>query len=168
MIFTSLRRLFAVLILVCSQALLAAGSGVESVEDFDRYVATFNAADPDFVQFYSEDVVFDKGPPDGQLIGRDQIANWYSEIWQDFDEAITPLAVAFDSSRGVLMVELRTQLTSRRDGVVWRDRTYDKGDRLIVDGVIIYTLENGLITSLRGGSRTREFIPASSTPVEGN
>lgn len=162
------RMLFAALLLACSQPAMAAEPAVESAEDFARYVNTFNAADPGFVEYYSQDVVFDKGPPEGQLIGRNAIAAWYAQLWASFDETITPMALAFDSRQGVLMVELRTQLTARRDGVTWRDRVYDKGDRLIVDGVVIYTLQNGLISSLRGASDIREIIPADSGAAEGH
>lgn len=147
---------------------MAAEPVVESAEDFARYVETFNAADPGFVEYYSQDVVFDKGPPEGKLIGRNAIAAWYAQLWSSFDQTITPMAVAFDSHQGVLMVELRTQLTARRDGVAWRERVYGKGDRLIVDGVVIYTLENGRISSLRGASDIREIIPADGGAAGGN
>ncbi len=131
--------------------------------DFARYVQTFNSANPSFIDFYAPDVVFDKGAEDGMLVGRQAIAEWYARIWQDFDETLTPLTVAIDHQAQVMMVELRTELVARRDGFVWRGRTYRKGDRLIVDGTIVYGLDNGLIRSIRGAAEGRQVIPVPSS-----
>jgi hypothetical protein len=140
----------------------AAQDHIAKPADFARYVETFNSANPSFVDYYAADVVFDKGAEDGVLVGRQAIAEWYVRIWQDFDETLTPLTVAIDLQAQVMMVELRTELVARRNGLVWRGRTYRKGDRLIVDGTIVYGLGNGLIRSIRGAAEGRQVIPAAS------
>ncbi|MEO5598931.1 MAG: nuclear transport factor 2 family protein [Novosphingobium sp.] len=129
--------------------------------DFARYVETFNSADQSFVDFYASDVVFDKGVEDGVLVGRQAIAEWYARFWQDFDETLTPITVVIDDEAQVMMVELRTELVAKRDGLVWRDRTYRAGDRLVVDGTIVYGLDHGLIRSIRGAAEGRQIIPAA-------
>jgi hypothetical protein len=140
----------------------AAEERIAGAGDFVRYVETFNSSDPSFVDFYAPEVVFDKGSEDGVLVGRQAIAEWYVRIWQDFDETLTPLTVAIDHEAQVMMVELRTELVARRDGLVWRGRTYRKGDRLVVDGTIVYGLGNGQIRSIRGAAEGRQVIPAGS------
>jgi hypothetical protein len=140
----------------------AADQHVAGADDFARYVQTFNSTDPSFVDFYAPDIVFDKGSEDGVLIGRQAIAEWYARIWQDFDETLTPLTVAIDREAQVMMVELRTELVAKRDGLVWRGRTYRKGDRLVVDGTIVYGLGNGQIQSIRGAAEGRQVIPVGS------
>ena len=153
-----------ILFAACAMAigLPSAAAGPPSIEagGFGRYVDTFNSADMSFVDYYTPDVVFDKGD-DGKLVGRDAIASWYANFWQDFDETLTPLAVAIDRGGEVMMVELRTELVAKRDGFRWRGRTYAKGDRLIVDGTIVYGLRNGLISSIRGGAEGRQIIAAT-------
>jgi quinol monooxygenase YgiN len=108
------------------------------------------------VDFYAEDVVFDKGKDDGILKGRQAIADWYRKIWEDLAETVTPQVVAIDSAQNSMMVELRTALTATRDGVQRPNMTLNKGDRLVVDGAVVYTLKDGLITSLRGVSTARD------------
>lgn len=133
---------------------------IDNKADFERYVEAFNSADASFVDYYADDIVFDKGPEDGTLVGRRAIAEWYDRIWQDFRETLTPLTVAIDDEARVMMVELRTELVARRDGFVWRGRTFRKDDKLIVDGTIVYGLCGGLICSIRGAAEGRRVIPA--------
>ncbi len=142
-----------------------AASGQMTRESFARYIGLFNAADMGFLTFYTPDVVFTKGPPDGQLVGRDAIGQWYVRIWQDFRETLTPLAIAIDPANDIMLVELRTQLEATHDGVQWRDRAYGKGDKLIVDGTIVYTLRQGLIATIRGAADDRRVIPAGESLI---
>lgn len=137
-----------------------AASGEMTREGFARYISLFNAADMDFLSFYTPDVVFTKGPPDGRLVGRDAIGRWYADIWQDFRETLTPLAIAIDTTHDIMLAELRTRLEATHDGVKWRDSIYGKGDRLIVDGTIVYTLRQGRIATIRGAADGRRVIAA--------
>ena len=141
---------------------IAADERIAGAGDFARYVETFNSADPSFVDFYAPDVVFNKGAEDGVLVGRQAIADWYARTWPDFDETLTPLAVAIDHPTGVMLVELRTELVAKRHGLVWRGRTYRAGDRLVVVGTIVYGLGDGLILASRGAAEGRRVIPAGS------
>jgi hypothetical protein len=138
-------------------------SGPMSHAKFERYLATFNAGDLRFVEFYSPDIVFDKGPDEGKLIGRDAIRQWYADFWQNIREQITPLSIAIDGGGKVMLVELRTQLDSIRDGTRSPSAALNKGDRLVVDGLIVYTIEDGLITSIRGGSEGVTITRADGT-----
>ena len=130
-------------------------SGAMTHAKFARYVATFNAGNLDFVQFYSPDVVFDKGTKGGRLVGRAAIRDWYAAFWKDIDEEIVPLSMALDERRGIMLVELSTRLRARHDNITRFPRPLAKGDRFIVDGTIVYTLKDGLIHSIRGGSDRR-------------
>lgn len=129
--------------------------GPMTQEKYAHYIDTFNRHDLRFVEFYSEDVVFDKGTDDGVLKGREAIAQWYRNIWQDFEETVTPQIVSIDSGQNVMIVELRTELTAMRDGVQRPNLTLNKGDRLVVDGAVVYSLRDGSIASLRGVANTR-------------
>ena len=130
-------------------------SGPMTHEKYARYIDTFNRHDLRFVEFYAEDVVFDKGKVDGILKGREAIAEWYRNIWQDLTEKVTPQVVTIDSAQNLMIVELRTELTATRDGVQRPNMTLNKGDRLVVDGAVVYTLRDGSISSLRGVSTAR-------------
>ena len=136
-------------------------SGPMTHEKYAQYVATFNRADGRFVEYYAPDVVFDKGKVEGVLKGREAIGAWYRNIWADMKETITPLAVAIDPERNLLIVELRTELVALHDGVKRPTETLNKGDRIVVDGAIVYTLRDGLITSLRGTSDERHVVRAT-------
>jgi len=130
-------------------------SGPMTHEKYARYLDTFNRHDLRFVEFYAEDVVFDKGEADGILKGREAIADWYRNIWRDLTEKVTPQTVAVDSAQNLMIVELRTELTATRDGVQRPNMALNKGDQLVVDGAVVYSLRDGFITSLRGVSDAR-------------
>ena len=135
-------------------------SGPMTQEKYARYIDTFNRHDLRFVEFYSEDVVFDKGKDDGVLKGRDAIADWYRNIWQDFAEKVTPRLVTIDSAQNLMIVELRIELTALRNGVQRPNLTLNKGDQLVVDDAVVYSLRDGSITSLRGVADARYVIRA--------
>jgi predicted amidohydrolase YtcJ len=130
-------------------------SGPMTHEKFARYVRLFNDHDLRFVDFYTPDVVFDKGSDDGVLRGRQAIADWYRDIWADVDQNITVGALAIDSHLNVVMAEILTTLDARRDAVQRPGMTLGRGDRLVTNGTVVYTLENGLIKSLRGAVKDR-------------
>ncbi|MBW8743556.1 MAG: nuclear transport factor 2 family protein [Sphingomonas sp.] len=136
-----------------------------SREKFQRYVALFNTQDPDFLLYYQPDVLFDKGTTGGLLKGRQAIIKWYADIWRDFAETITPLATAIDGNGRIMMVEMRVRLEARRNGVVWRGSTFAKGEALIVDGTIVYTLKDGLITTIRGAAEGRYRVRAGQENI---
>lgn len=161
------RRFLLVLapLLICAAPAPVDTSGTMSHAKFARYVATFNAGNLDFVRFYAPAVVFDKGERDGRLVGREAIRRWYADFWQDIDEEIVPLSMALDGGGRTMLVELRTRLTARRDGMTRFPRPLAKGDSFVIDGTIVYTLENGLITSIRGGSE-RSAIERANGQVE--
>ena len=138
-------------------------SGPMTREKFTRYVATFNAGDLRFVEFYKPDIEFDKGPVEGKLVGRAAIASWYRSIWQDVDETITPLSAAIDIDGKVMLVELRTQLEATRDNVKRPTAILNRGDRYVVDGTIVYGIEDGLIASIRGASKAVTITRADGT-----
>jgi len=128
---------------------------------FYRYVDLFNTNNTSFTCYYSPDVAFDKGADEGILIGRQAIVDWYTKIWKDFTETITPNTIAIDENLGIIMVELRVQLKARRDAVQWRGRSFAKGDSLIVDETIIYTLKDGKIAKIRGAADSKVIIRAA-------
>lgn len=130
-------------------------SGPMTHEKYARYIDTFNRHDLRFVEFYAEDVAFDKGKADGVLKGREAIAEWYRNIWPDLTEKVTPQAVTIDSAQNLMIVELRTELTATRDGVQRPNMTLNRGDQLVVDGAVVYSLRDGFISSLRGVSTER-------------
>ncbi len=138
-------------------------SGPMTHEKFKRYVAIFNAGDLRFVEFYKPDIEFDKGPAEGKLSGRAAIAKWYENIWQDIDETITPMTTAIDSNGEIMVVEMRTQLDATRDNVKRPTTVLNKGDRYVVDGIIVYGIKDGLIASIRGGSRGVTITRADGT-----
>lgn len=138
-------------------------SGPMTREKFRRYIATFNAGDLRFVEFYKPDIEFDKGPVEGKLVGRAAIANWYRNIWQDIEETITPLSAAIDGNGKIMLVELRTQLEATRDNVKRPTAILNRGDHYVVDGTIVYSIEDGLIASIRGGSKGVTITRADGT-----
>lgn len=136
-----------------------------SRERFERYVSLFNAQDPGFLLYYAPDVLFDKGASGGLLKGRQAILKWYADIWRNFAETITPLATAIDGNGRIMMVEMRVRLEARRNGVVWRGSSFAKGEALIVDGTIVYTLKDGLITAIRGAAEGRHRVRAGQQNI---
>jgi ketosteroid isomerase-like protein len=138
-------------------------------EKYAEYVRLFNAEDPRYAQFYSDDIVFDHGPVYGMLRGRQAIVDFYKGIWVKIHETLQVGAVVIDNDHGLMAVELSTHLVARKPGVTTPSHPEGMkvGDEFVTRGVVIYTLRDGKIVQIRGAVEGNSFTPAVAGSAAG-
>ncbi|MCW2404587.1 ketosteroid isomerase-like protein [Sphingobium sp. B1D7B] len=129
---------------------------------FEEYLRLFNAGDERFAQFYANDVVFHHAPMFGVLKGRQAIVDFYKNIRLQVSEEVTPHVVVVDNRQGLMAAELSTRLVALRDGVAMPSGNLKRGDMIMTEGTVYYTLENGLISTIRGSRSGAQKVPAGS------
>lgn len=123
------------------------------------YLYFFNHNDPRFADFYDKDVVF-RTEPFGTVRGRKAIARRFGILHRQLQETIVPTEIAIDSRHHLMAVELINHIRALQDNVKLPSHTLNKGDELILRGVIIYGLANGRIDLIRGPIEGDTLIPA--------
>lgn len=131
-------------------------SKVMTVERFHDYVRLFNARDPCFAQYYSDDVVF-LHVRAGVLSGRRAVLDFYNGFWKEVEESVTPKTVIIDTAAGLMAAEIAVELRPKGDQPM--QAGMNPGDGMKIDSVILYTLEGGYIRHIRGADQGREVIP---------
>lgn len=130
---------------------------VMTAERFQDYVRLFNARDPCFAQYYSDDVVFFHVRA-GVLNGRQAVLDFYSGFWKEVEESVTAKTVVIDAAAGLMAAEIAVELRPKGDQPI--QAGLNPGDGVKFGSVIIYTLEGGRIRQIRGADQAREIIPA--------
>lgn len=129
---------------------------------FEDYLRLFTRWDRRFVEYYDPNVVFDTQPSPKPLYGRQAIVDLYTPIRRNLDEHIVAGDVVVDNANGMMVAEIRNRMTAERgdvelpSGVMRRGATRDRW------GVILYSLNQGKISRIRGGAPTETFEPAGS------
>lgn len=129
---------------------------VMTAEKFQDYVRLFNARDPCFAQYYSDDVVF-LHVRAGVLNGRQAVLDFYNGFWKEVEEAVTLKTVVIDTTAGLMAAEIAVELRPKGDQPI--QEGLNPGDRVKINSVIIYTLEGGYIRHIRGADQGREVVP---------
>lgn len=133
---------------------------VMTYEAFSTYLQMFNAADPKYTDFYHPDVVFHHDVMFGILKGREEIAAFYTNIRRQLDEHVTAKTVVIDKEKQIMAAELSTRLVAKVDGVKMPSGLLNKGDAIISEGTVYYTLRQGRIAEIRGSISGGRKVPA--------
>ena len=142
--------LLAVAIAGSAPASAAEGEEHMTHEQYDAYLAAFNAGDDSFADYYDDDVVFYHAPMFGTLRGKQAIVDFYRDIRTRIEETVTATTVVVDNDKGIIAAELSTRLVAKQPGVAMPSGNLDVGDAIISDGTVYYTLKNGKIAVIRG------------------
>jgi len=116
-------------------------------EDFEAYIAAFNASDFEgFSKFYAEDVDFNLGDRK-RILGRQGIVDFYRGVKEHIHEELTivDLLVAPDG----FCMHNRTVFTTIKDWPDFELWPTKKGDVRRIESIILYRTDNGRFTSIK-------------------
>jgi len=130
-------------------------------EDYADYVACFNANDFEgFGRYYHEDVVFNLGDKK-QIVGRENILDFYRDVKAKVRETLEILSVAAD--RDALAVHVRTEFVGLVDWPDFIAGPLMKGEALNIESLGFYYLRDGKIARILGARyRTMPAVPATA------
>jgi len=117
-------------------------------DDYADYIARFNANDFDgFGRYYADDVVFNLGEK-RQIIGRDNILDFYRDVKSRIRETLDILAVC--EGPGTLACHVRTEFYALADWPDFVAGPMKKGDTLNIESLGFYYLRDGQFTQILG------------------
>ena len=118
-------------------------------DDFETYIAAFNARDfAGFSRFYADDVEFNLGDRK-QIIGAQGIVDFYTRVFDHISEEleILDLIVAPDGAA----LHSRTTFTTIKDWPDFEIWPTVKGDVRVVESINMYKTEGGRIVKILSG-----------------
>ncbi len=116
-------------------------------EDFEQYIAAFNANDFEgFSKFYAEDVDFNLGDRK-HIVGRQGIVDFYKGVKEHIHEELTilDLLVAPDG----FCMHNRTRFETIKDWPDFELWPTKKGDTREIESIILYRTKNGRFASIK-------------------
>ncbi|WP_126173619.1 nuclear transport factor 2 family protein [Altericroceibacterium xinjiangense] len=127
--------------------------------DYEDYVARFNANDFEgFGRYYHDDVVFNLGDKK-QIVGRENILDFYRDVKSKVRETLEILRVAVDED--ALAVHVRTEFLALQDWPDFIAGPLMKGETLNIESIGFYYLREGKIAQILGARyRTLPVVPA--------
>lgn len=129
--------------------------------DYADYVACFNANDFDgFGRYYHDDVVFTLGDKK-QIIGRENILDFYRDVKAKVRETLEILSVAADDD--AMAVHVRTEFFGLEDWPDFIAGPLMKGEALNIESIGYYYLRDGKIARILGARyRTLPTVPGAA------
>ena len=138
---------------VAGHALAAHPAAGMTREKILEYYARFNAQDERYAEFLTDDVVYPYPFTGETFHGPKQIVDHYKALWAaGAQETREPVTIIIDNKAGLVAVELAAHIVARpgttpklpsgevvKPGEVWEGNS-----------VMIYTLRDGKISSIRG------------------
>lgn len=118
-------------------------------EDFEAYIAAFNARDfTGFRKYYADDVEFNLGDRK-QIIGPQGIVDFYTRVFDHIDESleIIDLIVATDGAA----LHSRTTFTTVKDWPDFEIWPTMAGDVRVVESINMYLTQGGKIVKIQSG-----------------
>lgn len=134
-------------------------AGLMTRQKYLAYLGLFNRDDPRYADFYDACVAY-AGPPFGKVHGRGNLVERFRVLHRQLREQIVPREIVIDDRQHIMAVELVNHVVALRDGVRLPAGTLNRGDGLILKGVVIYGLANGRIRYIRDPIAGNELIPA--------
>jgi hypothetical protein len=130
-------------------------------DDYADYVARFNANDFDgFGRYYDDDVIFNLGDKK-QIVGRENILDFYRDVKSKVRETLEILSVVADGD--ALAVHVRTEFVGLVDWPDFIAGPLMKGEALNIESLGYYYLRGGKIARILGARyRTMPTTPATS------
>jgi ketosteroid isomerase-like protein len=118
-------------------------------EDFETYIAAFNARDfAGFSKYYADDVEFNLGDRK-QIIGAQGIVDFYTGVFDHINEEleIVDLIVAPDGAA----LHSKTKFTTYKDWPDFEIWPTVAGDVRLVESINMYRTANGKIVQIKSG-----------------
>lgn len=129
--------------------------------DYADYIACFNTNDFEgFGRYYCDDVVFNLGEK-RQIIGRDNILDFYRDVKSKVRETLDILAVA--TGPGTLAVHVHTEFFGLADWPDFIAGPLMKGEALNIESLGFYYLRDGKFAQIMGARyKTLPVQPAAA------
>ena len=118
-------------------------------DDFETYLAAFNAGDfAGFSRYYADDVKFHLGDRK-QIVGAQNIVEFYQRVFDHIDEdlEVIDMIVAPDGAA----LHSRTTFTTFKDWPDFEVWPTMKGDVRVVESINMYRTRDGKITHVKSG-----------------
>jgi hypothetical protein len=117
-------------------------------EDYADYIARFNANDFEgFGRYYCDDVIFNLGDKK-QIIGRDNILDFYRDVKSKVRETLDVLAVA--TGPGSLAAHVRTEFFGLTDWPDFIAGPLMTGQTLNIESIAFYYLRDDRFSHILG------------------
>ncbi|MBN8829881.1 MAG: nuclear transport factor 2 family protein [Sphingomonadales bacterium] len=130
-------------------------------EDYADYIERFNANDFEgFGRYYADDVVFNLGDKK-QIVGRDNILDFYRDVKSKIRETLDILAVC--TGPDTLACHVRTEFHALADWPDFIAGPLRKGDTLNIESLGFYYLRDGKFTRILGARYKTLPIAAPAT-----
>ena len=118
-------------------------------DDFRAYIAAFNARDfAGFSRYYADGVEFNLGDRK-QIIGRQGIVDFYTQVFEHISEELDILELIVAPNGAAL--HSRTKFTTIKDWPDFELWPTMKGDVRIVESINMYRTANGKIVKILSG-----------------
>ncbi len=129
--------------------------------DYADYIAYFNANDFEgFGRYYCDDVVFNLGEKK-QIIGRENILDFYRDVKAKVRETLEILGVA--AGPDTLAVHVRTEFFGLADWPDFIAGRLMKGEAINIESLGFYYLRGGKISHILGARyKTLPTVPAAN------
>jgi len=127
---------------------------------FRAYMQAFNSSDWDALrEYYAPDIrlVIGNG---AELVGRDAIIDFYSEVKQQARRTIEIVQCFADGN--TLAAEIESEFVAIEDAPDFAVRPMAKGDRYYLNSFVFYDFEGAQYTCIRAATFRREFRPAAA------
>lgn len=130
-----------------------------NITDYQDYIACFNANDFEgFGKYYHDDVVFNLGDKK-QIIGRENILDFYRDVKSKVRETLDILSTVGDDN--TLAVHVRTEFYGLVDWPDFIAGPLMKGQALNIESLGYYYLKDGKIAHILGARyKTLPVVPA--------
>jgi len=118
------------------------------IADYHDYIACFNANDFEgFGKYYRDDVIFNLGDKK-QIVGRENILDFYRGVKAKVRETLDILSVV--AGEDALAVHVRTEFFGLEDWPDFIAGRLMKGESLTIESLGYYYLEGGKIARILG------------------
>ena len=122
---------------------------------FEQYIAAFNAGDAEvYARFYAPDVRFRNGAG-VELTGPAAIVDYYQSLKKSTSRTIEVKAVAWGEQ--AFAAALASRFTILTDGFRFAGEILGPGDRVYLESIALYELENGQFARIEATTLARRI-----------
>ncbi|MCW3837639.1 nuclear transport factor 2 family protein [Sphingomonas canadensis] len=123
---------------------------------FEEYIAEFNAGNASgYSRFYAPDVAFRNGAGDS-LRGAQAIVDYYTGLKADVARSIAVQGLL--TGERSIAAALASQFTALSDHVVIGPTTLRSGDRLSIESIALYEIEDGRFARIEATTLRRAVL----------
>lgn len=128
---------------------------------FEQYIAAFNAGDTDaYAGFYAPDIRFRNGAG-AELVGPAAIIGYYQALKQSMSRVIEVKALA--EGEQAFAAALTSCFTILADGVRFAGEVLGTGDRVHLESIALYELEDGRFARIEATTLSRRIARHGDT-----